>query len=230
MRQSNFIDGLNQIAVFTGELIDERTYAIRGKKEAIIIDPHMEEKLILYLQGAETVSVFLTHEHYDHISGVNLLKEHFHCVVYASDVCSDIVADLHNGTRYFPILLIGNIEKYHWAKKSLDLPYVCNVDVLVKNKMQLCLAGHELVLWKSPGHSPGGMSILVDGKYLFSGDNLLGNGMELKSLGADSNIYKNTISIYCEFSGNKTIVFPGHGEIDFLDEYLKKVKENYKWG
>lgn len=229
MRISDYNDGRIRISIFSGELIDERTYVISGGEGAIVIDPHEEDGLISYLRGENKIAVFLTHEHYDHISGVNLLKKFFACTVYASDICGGIIMDSDNATGRFPLLLIGNKEKYHWAKTHLKLPYVCTADILIKDRMSLALFDHQIALWKSPGHSPGGMSILVDNKYLFSGDNLLGNGMELKSIGSNSDKYIKTLKEYRRLSHESIVVFPGHGESDLLENYLDKLKGIYKW-
>ena len=57
------------------ELMDSRTYMLREGTKALVIDPYEDEQLVADLQGVSRITVILTHEHYDHISGVNFLKE-----------------------------------------------------------------------------------------------------------------------------------------------------------
>lgn len=229
MRMQDFDDGDITVGVFRDELIDERTYVICGHGEAVIIDPHVDEDILSYLNDISRVYILLTHEHYDHISGVNWLRDNYACCVYASSICASNVQKVDNGTSRFPLLFICDKEKYHHVKDSIEVPYVCRVDEIVEEQLELELSGHHVFLWITRGHSPGGMSVLINDRYLFSGDNLLGNGMELKSIDADLDLYKKTVDEYCGLMNRKMIVFPGHGEIDGLDDYVFRVKEYYKW-
>lgn len=216
------------VSVFVDDLIDERMYVMRDDAEALIVDPHVSEAMLEVLTGVSRVTVILTHEHYDHISGVNWLREHFDCSVYASDFCMSIISSPKNGTTFFPLLFIADREKYAYVKKTLNLPYMCNADYSVADTQIMEFSNHKVLMWKTPGHTPGGLSILIDDKYLFSGDNLLGNGMELNSRGSNEEDFRNTIDEYSRLDGD-TVVFPGHGEIDRLESYLSKVRDYYKW-
>lgn len=229
MKIQEYDDGEILIGVFRDELIDERTYIIRGGNEAIVIDPHEDTDILNYLEGIGRVYIFLTHEHYDHISGVNRLREGYNCRVYATSVCASIIQEVNNGTSRFPFLFIGDKEKYHYVKTKIKLPYICKADIFVEKELRLRLLNKNILLWETDGHSPGGMSILINDRYLFSGDNLLGNGMEVKSIDSNPNDYKRAFDEYCKLQNKKIIVFPGHGEIDSIDNYIKKVKDYYKW-
>ena len=104
------------VHIFPGELIDERMYLIPAGDEPVVIDPHADDALLPHLEGASLVHVFLTHEHYDHISGVNWLRTHIPCRVYASAVCAESMEKLPNSTAHFPLLFIGDPGKFAWAK------------------------------------------------------------------------------------------------------------------
>ena len=90
------------------------------------------------------------------------------------------------------------------------------------------LPGEDWQAWKTPGHSPGGMSYLYRGKYLFSGDSLLGNGMELKSIGANQKALAATLESYQALPGD-ILLFPGHGDPGSLTDYLSKARKYYPW-
>lgn len=226
MEDSSFSRG--NVHIFPGELIDERMYLIPAGDEPVVIDPHADDALLSYLKNARLVHIFLTHEHYDHISGVNWLREKLPCRVYASEVCAESMEKLPNSTAHFPLLFIGDPEKYAWAKKNLPLPYVCRADVRLEDFPQAQLLGEDWQAWKTPGHSPGGMSYLYRGKYLFSGDSLLGNGMELKSIGANQKALAATLESYQALPGNIGL-FPGHGDPGSLTDYLSKARKYYPW-
>ena len=216
------------IHIFPGELIDERMYLIPAGDEPGVIDPHADDALLPHLEGASLVHVFLTHEHYDHISGVNWLRAHIPCRVYASAVCAESMEKLPNSTVHFPLLFIGDPEKFAWAKKNLPLPYVCQADVRLAASPAAPLPGGDWLAWATPGHSPGGMSYLYRGKYLFSGDSLLGNGMELKSIGASQRALAGTLESYRKLPG-EILLFPGHGDPAPLTDYFSKARKYYPW-
>mgnify|MGYP003272854391 CR=1 FL=1 len=72
--------------------IDSRMYIWQEGDSAMVIDPCVSKNALLYLKGKNInrILVILTHEHYDHISGVNWLKENFENVcVLCSQLCAD---------------------------------------------------------------------------------------------------------------------------------------------
>lgn len=216
-----------KIDIFSDWLIDARTYLISDGERQLIIDPHVDDDILKHLYSAEVISILLTHEHYDHVSGVNWLREYFSCNVYSSEYCAKELENEQNKTIHFPLYFIGDKEKYHYAKK-LKLPYICKVDTILKDNEELNSVFDYGKVIETPGHSPGGMTYLLRNRYMFTGDNLLGNGMELKSIGADRDALYRTIKRYEELSED-IIVFPGHGEVDSLGYYLDIVKRVYEW-
>lgn len=217
------------VRIYPFELIDERMYVIKEEKEALVIDPFESEALKETLDGTERVHILLTHEHFDHISGVNWLRNRYDCKVYASKACDEILQSKDNGTSRFPLLFLGEKEKYHYVKQHFAFPYRCGVDVCFSDYWKMEWMGHEIQLFETPGHSRGSISIQIDQYLLFPGDNLLGNGQELKSVGADPALYKERIfPWYEQLDQEKTLVFPGHGEVHRLSWYLDKVR-SYLW-
>ena len=81
---------------------------------------------------------------------------------------------------------------------------------------------------KPPVIPPGGMSYLYRGKYLFCGDSLLGNGMELKSVGASQRALAGTLESYQKLPG-EILLFPGHGDPAPLTDYFSKARKYYPW-
>lgn len=217
-----------QIRVFRDELIDERMYLILSGAEAVLVDPHVEEAALPYLEQAEHLHIFLTHEHYDHISGVNWLRAQKSCRVYASGACAASMERSPNSTVHFPLLFLGDPEKYARVKKTLKLPYVCRADVRLPDSGTLEIPPLHWRFWATKGHSPGGMSFLLEGNCLFPGDTLLGNGMELKSIGADKAAFQRSIESYRQL-GDDILLFPGHGDICPLSAALTKAERFYPW-
>ena len=58
------------------EPVASNMYAILKNKVALVLDPHQSDDLVVLFkkERIERVNILLTHEHYDHISGVNWLR------------------------------------------------------------------------------------------------------------------------------------------------------------
>ena len=72
-----------KVEAFTNSPIDSVTYIISNSRnsESIVIDPgtDQDERIsnYLYENGLKLQFIFLTHEHFDHILGVNFLRKSF---------------------------------------------------------------------------------------------------------------------------------------------------------
>lgn len=89
--------------------IDAKMYLLVENHRAVILDPCVSEEAKEYLQSenVEEIIVLLTHEHYDHISGINWLRESFkRTKVICSEACG---AALGN-----PIKICLNITRFYF--------------------------------------------------------------------------------------------------------------------
>lgn len=212
------------VSAYSFDLIDGRMYLLRRGKLAYVIDPHVEASLPEDMEDAQEVTVILTHEHFDHISGVNWLKALRPVKVLAGASCAQKICREDNGTKLFPLLFIADREKYRQVRACYTFPYTCTADESFSGSMNLEDSG--LLLFETPGHSSGGICILLEGKYLFSGDTLLGNGEELRSPDANKAAYLHTLQTMEALSENheEITVFPGHGEPQSLKSMLERIK------
>lgn len=217
------------LSVFRFDLMDARMYVLQCGNETVILDPCMDEDLPELLAGTDQVRVILTHEHFDHISGVNWLRQHCACRVIAGAVCAEILRREKNGTAQFPLLFLGDRETYHAVKSQFTFPYHCTIDETFQDKRSVFLGDHCLQLYETPGHSPGSITAVLDGSLFFAGDNLLGNGYELKSAAANKKAFGQTLEFYRRFCGKNAVVFPGHGEPGPLEEFLERIGRYTEW-
>lgn len=225
MHKLHVTDSYGEFSIETRifELIDERMYLIRFEDQLLVVDPYEDAVLLSEIEG-KSVTVFLTHEHFDHISGVNAMRQVAEICVYASDTCAKYIEDESlNHTKRFPFLFFQDREKMHKAREYVRKPYECRADVTFSSDITIDLSGHKLYMRKTPGHSPGGAMLLIDDQYLFAGDSLLGNGMELRSIGADEAAYRQAVLAYVKQLKEDTRVFPGHGEEAGLTWFLERI-------
>lgn len=221
-------DGIH-IQVYSFELMDSRMYMIRENNEIFVVDPCIDDELLRDAEGVKQAIVFLTHEHYDHISGVNWLKEHFSCSVYAGKVCAERVkSKKDNLSSRFPFIFLLDREKYNYIRNNFSLPYTCEAETSFWGKGKLLWNEHLVELYEVGGHSPGSSLIVFDKKFLFGGDNILDNGRELWGTDGNPKHYReNVLSILREFDPKMTVL-PGHGENNLLDYFLEILTERHK--
>lgn len=128
-------------------------------KEIIIVDPaDCAERIVQKVQsmGGKPVTVLLTHGHFDHIGAAENLREKYGIQIYATEQEASILTS--------PQLNLSQMFGY---------PFTVNADVLVKDGQLLNLAGFEITVFHTPGHTQGGACYyLKEEKVLFSGDTL----------------------------------------------------------
>ena len=92
-----------RIERITDPLTTGNCYILLENGHAVIIDPNDEDRIeeVLRQYEAEPDYVLLTHEHADHISGLNGLREHyrFQTVAYPKQSLENFrgTFDFHNG-------------------------------------------------------------------------------------------------------------------------------------
>lgn len=211
------------VASFRSEIIDSMAYLVITDGFGVVIDPHEDQDMLKDLSQIMSLSIILTHEHFDHISGVNWLKEHFDATVYASAVCAERIESKRNGTELFPLLLINDKKAYREFKDKYQLPYRCEVNSMLSNEFLLNCGKCQFYCFETPGHTEGSMSVLVNNTALFAGDVLLGNGEEFRSIDANIERYQMvTLPKFISLLSNDVTVFPGHGTPDSLSSILRK--------
>ncbi|MCK4916781.1 MAG: MBL fold metallo-hydrolase [Candidatus Omnitrophica bacterium] len=149
------------------------------------IDEFIKEK------GLKIKFIFLTHSHFDHISGLSSYSVPYY--IHEKEV--EFLKDPSlNGSLYFSAPLIIEMS-----------PEICrDNDILYLGKQPI-----EVI--HTPGHSPGSISLKVN-KWLFSGDALF-----YDSIGRTDFTYGSEITLINSIKEkllvlpSDTIVYPGHG-------------------
>lgn len=170
-----------------------------GSGEASVIDPGGEAgRIIEFLdeKKLKVKNIFLTHGHFDHILGVQQLKEATgaRLVVHEADaVClRDTHAALYNSLMPEPFR-------------------VAKPDILLKGGERTLVNGVEMLFVHTPGHSPGSMCLFMS-NVLFSGDTLFADTIGRSDFptsdpAALAESLRNLYALNRDF-----VVYPGHGE------------------
>ena len=203
--------------------IDSSMYVMCGGDSAIIIDPCESEMALQYVRdsGAQKAIVLLTHEHYDHISGVNWWKERIPCDVICSKTCGERINDAKKNAsaHYDALFLFQSKEVQEEAKKLHFQAYTCEATNTFEGYYQFNWNGHYFVITETPGHSPGSCCILLDGKICFTGDTLLKGKKTITRLPhGNRTVFKQTVDNYLKRLPDKCQIYPGHGEPFGIEE------------
>ena len=169
-------------------------------KEAIVFDPadrgeYLFEKLSD--NGLKVGAVLLTHGHFDHIWGVDKLKELTGAKVYASE---DEASLLKSASKN--------------CSKSCGRPCEIVPDVLLKDDETVTLCDITIKAIKTPGHTEGGMSYYIEeAGFLISGDTLFSGSVGRTDLptGSMSTLIR-SIKDKLMVLPDDTKVYPGHGD------------------
>ena len=200
-----------EISCITSNLLVSNMYLITENKHVIIIDPceNIEQhNPLLYYDW-----LFLTHEHYDHISGVNVWKELTGAQVLCSQACAENITNpKKNFSHHFrDFALLQTMIDGSNVPESKD--YSCTADSSFDEDIDLTWEGHTLKFFSTPGHSDGSSCLLIDNQYLFSGDTLLHQYETALRFPGGSKMKWEAVTVSKLRKLNKEItVYPGHFE------------------
>ncbi|HEX5610630.1 MAG TPA: MBL fold metallo-hydrolase [Solirubrobacterales bacterium] len=181
--------------------VAENCFLLRrsGSDKALIVDPGEEAERILAAlagMGAEAEAILITHCHFDHIGAVAPVAEATGAPVYCPEIEVPILRDI---MAFVPWEGFGPFESYE-------------ADETVAGGETLELAGLELDVVFTPGHSPGHVTYAVRGEgAIFSGDVLFQGSVGRTDLpGADGPTLLASIGTLLDSFPDETVVHPGH--------------------
>jgi glyoxylase-like metal-dependent hydrolase (beta-lactamase superfamily II) len=180
--------------------IGENCFVVRaeGSDRALVVDPGEEPDRILAAveqMGAAVEAILITHCHFDHIGAVKPVAEATGAPVYCPEVEVPLLTDIMS----FTMPGFGPYEGYE-------------ADHTLKGGETLELAGLELDVIFTPGHSPGHVTYSVRGEQaIFSGDVLFQGSVGRVDLpGGDGPTLLRSIQELLDSHSDATRVHPGH--------------------
>lgn len=202
-------------------------YVIVENGKALIIDPSISEDAKKYLKSEkiEDILILLTHEHYDHISGVNWFKEEFtKTKLLCSEPCAKALPKPYkNLSVYYEILFSTKDPEIREYVRNMDVqPYSCEADEFFTGEKEFEWQGHKIYMKETPGHSKGSCCIFWENECMFSGDTLVtGHDTILRLPGGNRKDFAEKTLPFLHSLDRELLVYPGHGEPQKLFHYFE---------
>jgi hydroxyacylglutathione hydrolase len=187
--------------MFTVGPVAENSYLFRreGSDRALIVDPGDEaDRLLAAIEalGVTLEGILLTHTHFDHVGAVAPVARATGAEVWVPEAERFVLADIMS---FVPWPGFGPFESYE-AEHTLA------------GGERLELAGFEIDVLLTPGHSPGHVTFSIpDEGAVFSGDVLFQGSVGRTDLpGGDWHTLLESIRGLVEGLPAETTVYPGH--------------------
>ena len=183
----------------TGPL-ETNTYLVadRAAGEALVIDPGGDPAEILAFLANERLTCRLivnTHGHFDHISGNRALK-------------SATGASLLVHAEDLPLLTEAASHARFFMMRAENSP---PADVLLADQDVVRVGSVELRVLHTPGHSPGGITLVAPG-VAFCGDLVFYGSVGRTDLpGGSEKVLLDSIRRHIMTLPDDTVLYPGHG-------------------
>lgn len=208
---------MRPVSVFRYDSFLSNCYVLDSEdgEGVIVIDPFISEELFDRIANSDPseVLVVLTHEHFDHTTGVNEIKRRFGAKLVCSKACSERISQKRNNR---PLSIMGNARLTElYGKVPL---YECSADIVFDGPFELEWHGTELEFTPTPGHTVGSVCIKI-GDYAFAGDSALLNERTVTRFptGDQTDYDGKTVPFLLALDPN-TQVMPGHGETYRISE------------
>ena len=177
-------------------------YIAEGQEpgRGFLVDPaDNPKKLISILEEKQICpeAILLTHGHYDHILAVPKLQERWKEIpVYcnAKDI-PESLTEYDMGQQFPTVRAFKNVKT-------------------IEDGQELVIAGTEITVMETPGHTPGGCSYYVaDAGCVFSGDTLFAESVGRSDFpGGSTSALVRAVKEKLFLLPDDTLVCPGHGE------------------
>jgi glyoxylase-like metal-dependent hydrolase (beta-lactamase superfamily II) len=197
-----------RVGMYTVGPVQENCFLVAADTgdKAVIIDPGEEAPRLLAeieAAGVTLEAILLTHTHFDHLGAVGPVARATGAPVYCPELEKHVLANVMD---FVPYPGFGPFESY-------------DADVLVKGGEQLHLAGLDIEVTFTPGHSPGHVTYAMtppgDGPdvapALFCGDVLFQQSVGRTDLpGGSHEVLLQSIAMLLDRYPDDSVVHPGH--------------------
>lgn len=206
--------------------VKSNMFTLLSGNEAVVFDPNIDEELIdLFKEKAiKDVHILLTHGHYDHISGVEWLKENTGATVFCQAMCAERLLNSKRPLARLVAVVLAEEDRKDGGHRYQDFkdtykPFTIKADIIFDKEADIKVGELELHVTSTPGHSEGSACYRLFDKMVFTGDTLLKDyPVILKFPGGNKDEYEKEALPYLRSLPKDSIIMPGHGDPFILKE------------
>ena len=202
-----------QQVVSVDPLTESNCYILAEENRCVIIDPGESEGLLRVLEsrGWTPELLLLTHEHCDHMAGLEALRQRYPQARYAATKRCDA------GVRNARLNMSRIMEVYLYFRGKPGIHYDPftgrEADEIIPADAVLEWRGHTFRFVPLPGHTPGSSGIFLDEKTFFSGDYLIPDEEPIVRFpGGDAEAYEQVTEPFLRNLPRGILICPGHKE------------------
>jgi hydroxyacylglutathione hydrolase len=186
------------VEVTTDSRFGTNSYLVEDEEthDAVVIDANLEPDQMVELareRGVNVKAILLTHTDLDHIAGVHELREAF----------GEVPVAVHESERFV-------LEEGKPLRREFG-PIATKIDGVVIFDETYRAGSLEFEVLHTPGHSPGGVTLKIDG-YLFTGDALFAGTVGRSDFAnSDGGALLEGIKTKLLSQPDDAVVYSGHG-------------------
>lgn len=191
------------IECVSGGELEVNAYVVGDERECLVIDPGLRAALLLpALRARRVTALLLTHTHYDHIAGVDELRDLTGAPLYAPE-----------GEEAALLDPLGNLSGLFGGG------VICRpAEHTVEDGDAFRIGGASLTAIATPGHSPGHLAYAGEG-VVFTGDALFAGSVGRTDFpGSSAAALLDSLRNRLFTLPDETVVYPGHGPATTIGE------------
>ncbi len=207
-----------KVKAITSPYLSSKMYIVAGGGSCVLVDPCNSAEAQSALGELTPQYIFLTHEHFDHISGARLFAEKYGAEILCGGLCAKrLESPVANCSRHF-----NAFARLRGEPCDIRVgDYTLSAHRTVIHGQELSAGDIRMKFLYTPGHTDSGFSLLI-GEMLFVGDTLLisegrASGFDIRFRQQFEEI---TVPLLTTLSGNLTVK-AGHGGDFLLKDYLE---------
>jgi glyoxylase-like metal-dependent hydrolase (beta-lactamase superfamily II) len=190
-------------------------YIVIENDSALLIDPNENQEAVgcLMKNHIKEVTILLTHEHFDHTSGVPFFQKILPSIVVCQKRCAQSI-EIPRKNRPLALLKM-QVADYKEMRSFYNSfkPYSIVADIVFEHNFDMEWQGHNIHIISQQGHSPGSVLIELDHKYVFTGDYMIQDTpVILRYPGGSKEDYTQFTLPYLLAMPADRVILPGHGK------------------